>query len=91
VPENEVLGISEPEKQEVARRHRKLHNEEELHHLQSSPNIIITAVARVRAGVNPVGFVVDKVALGQVFLRVLRLSPVNIIPPWAPHFRKFKK
>jgi hypothetical protein len=25
--------------------------------------------------------VVDKVALGQVFLRVLRFSPVNIIPP----------
>jgi hypothetical protein len=29
-----------------------------------------------------VGFVVDKVALGQVFLRVLRFSPVIIIPPW---------
>jgi hypothetical protein len=28
-----------------------------------------------------VGFVVDKVTLGQVFLRVLRFSPVNIIPP----------
>jgi hypothetical protein len=28
-----------------------------------------------------VGFVVDKVALGQVFLRVLRFSPVTIIPP----------
>jgi hypothetical protein len=28
-----------------------------------------------------VGFVVEKVALGQVFLRVLRFSPVNIIPP----------
>jgi hypothetical protein len=28
-----------------------------------------------------VGFVVDKMALGQVFLRVLRFSPVNIIPP----------
>jgi hypothetical protein len=27
------------------------------------------------------GFVVDKVALGQVFLRVLQFSPVNIIPP----------
>jgi hypothetical protein len=27
-----------------------------------------------------VGFVVDKVALGQVFPRVLRFSPVNIIP-----------
>jgi hypothetical protein len=29
-----------------------------------------------------VGFVVDNAALGQVFLRVLRFSPVNIIPPW---------
>jgi hypothetical protein len=28
-----------------------------------------------------VGFVVDKVALGQVLLRDLRFSPVNIIPP----------
>jgi hypothetical protein len=28
-----------------------------------------------------VGFVVDKVALGQVYLRVLRFSPANIIPP----------
>jgi hypothetical protein len=28
-----------------------------------------------------VGFLVDKVALGKVFLRVLRFSPVNIIPP----------
>jgi hypothetical protein len=28
------------------------------------------------------GFVVDKVALGRVFLRVLRLSPVHIIPLW---------
>jgi hypothetical protein len=29
-----------------------------------------------------VGFVVDKVATGQVFLRVLRFSHVNIIPQW---------
>jgi hypothetical protein len=28
-----------------------------------------------------VGFVVDKVAMGQVFLRVLRFPPVIIIPP----------
>jgi hypothetical protein len=38
---------------------------------------VITA-AWVRARVNPVGFVVDKMALGQVFLRVLRFSPVDI-------------
>jgi hypothetical protein len=47
----------------------------------------LTAAARV----NPVKFVVDEVALGQVFLRVLRFSPVSIIPRWAPHFRKLKK
>jgi hypothetical protein len=51
----------------------------------------LTESAGVRAQVNPVGFVVDKVALGQVFLRVLRFSPGNIIPPWAPHFRQLKK
>jgi hypothetical protein len=50
-----------------------------------------TAVAWVRAQVNPVGFVVDKVALGQVSLRVLRFPPVSIIPPWAPLFQKLKK
>jgi hypothetical protein len=32
-------------------------------------------------GLFHVGFVVGKVALGQVYLRVLRFSPVNIIPP----------
>jgi hypothetical protein len=51
----------------------------------------LTAAARVRTQVNPVRFVVDKVALGQVFLRVLRFRPVNIIPPWVPHFRELKK
>jgi hypothetical protein len=29
-----------------------------------------------------VGFVVDKVALGQVSFRVLRFSPVSFIPPY---------
>jgi hypothetical protein len=27
-------------------------------------------------------YVVDKVSLGQVFVRVLRFFPVNVIPPW---------
>jgi hypothetical protein len=48
------------------------------------------AVSRRRlnteAGSVRVGFVVDKVALGQVFLRLLRFSPVNIIPPWLSMF-----
>jgi hypothetical protein len=34
----------------------------------------LSTAARVRAQVNAVGFVVDKVALGQVFLQVLRFS-----------------
>jgi hypothetical protein len=38
-----------------------------------------------RPGLDPesvhVGFVVDEVALGQVFPRVLRFSPVSFIPP----------
>jgi hypothetical protein len=50
----------------------------------------LTAAVRVRAWVNPMEFAVDKVALGQVFLRVLRFSSVSIIPPWAPLFRKLK-
>jgi hypothetical protein len=50
----------------------------------------LTAAARVRGRVNPVGFVVNKVALGQVFLRVL-FSPANIIPSWASHFRSLKR
>jgi hypothetical protein len=37
---------------------------------------------RVRAPPVHVGFVVDKVAMGQLSLSVLRLSPVTIIPPW---------
>jgi hypothetical protein len=51
----------------------------------------LTAAAWVRAQVNPVEFVVDKVTLGQAFLRVLLFYPVNIIPPWAPNFRKLTK
>jgi hypothetical protein len=37
-----------------------------------------------------VGFMVDKVALGQVFLRVLRFSPVNFIPPVLHYLEKWK-
>jgi hypothetical protein len=38
-----------------------------------------------------VGFVVDKVALEQVFPRVLRFSPVNFIPPVFHYTEKRKK
>jgi hypothetical protein len=35
-----------------------------------------------------VGFMVDKVALGQVFVRVLRISPANFIPPVLHYLEK---
>jgi hypothetical protein len=40
-----------------------------------------TAEARVRSRSVHVVFVVDKVALGQIFPRVLWFSPVSFIPP----------
>jgi hypothetical protein len=46
---------------------------------------LVAGLSPRRTGFAPesthVGFVVDKVVLGQVFLRVLRFSPANIIPP----------
>jgi hypothetical protein len=38
-----------------------------------------------------VGFVVNKVALGQVYPRVLRFSPVSLIPPVLHYTEKQKK
>jgi hypothetical protein len=38
-----------------------------------------------------VGFVVDKVAVGQVFLRVLPFSPVSFIPPVLHYNGKAEK
>ena len=38
-----------------------------------------------------VEFMVDKVALGQVFLRVLRFSPISVIPPVLHYTEKRKK
>jgi hypothetical protein len=52
------------------------------------------AVSRRPPGFDPgsvhVGFVVDKVALGQVFPRVLRFPPVNFIPPVLHYQEKDK-
>jgi hypothetical protein len=46
---------------------------------------VFTGLSPRRFGFDPgsvhVGFVVDKVALGQVFLRALRFSPASLIPP----------
>jgi hypothetical protein len=47
---------------------------------------LVTDLSLKRPGFTPGSFhmwyVVDKVALAKVFLRVPRFSPVNIIPPW---------
>jgi hypothetical protein len=47
---------------------------------------LVDGLSSPRPGFAPgsvhVGYVVDKVALGQVFVRVLRFFPVSIIPPW---------
>jgi hypothetical protein len=46
---------------------------------------LVADLSQRRPGFAPgsihMGFAVDKVVLGQVFLRVLRFSPVNIILP----------
>jgi hypothetical protein len=42
---------------------------------------LIAGLSQRRNGLVHVGFVVDKVVLEQVFLRVLRISPVSIIRP----------
>jgi hypothetical protein len=43
---------------------------------------LVTALSSRRSGSVRVGFVLDKVALRQVFLRVYRFLSVSIIPPW---------
>jgi hypothetical protein len=56
---------------------------------------LVAGLSPRRPGFDPgsvhVGFVVDKVALGQVFPRVLRFSPVNFIPPVLQYKEKRKK
>jgi hypothetical protein len=64
--------------------------------------MVVPLLRRLAAGLPPrrpgfdpgsvdVGFVVDKVALGQVFPRVLRFSPVNFVPPVLNYYEKTKK
>jgi hypothetical protein len=59
---------------------------------QAASHRPLTAEARVRSrGQSMWDFVVDKVAFGQVFPRVLRFSPVNFIPPVLHYTEKRKK
>jgi hypothetical protein len=51
----------------------------------------LTVAAWVHTQANPLGFVVDKVALGTGFSPSSSVSPVNNIPLWDPLFRKLKK
>jgi hypothetical protein len=48
---------------------------------QAVSRLPVTSEARVRGWSFHEGFVVDKVALVQVSLRILQISPVSIIPP----------
>jgi hypothetical protein len=56
---------------------------------------LVAGLAPRRPEIDPgslyVGFVVDRVALGQVSPRVLRFSPVNFIPPVLHYLKKWKK
>ena len=56
---------------------------------------LIAGLSPRRLGFDPgsvhVGFVVDEVALGQVFPRVLRFYPVNFIPPVLHYLEKWKQ
>jgi hypothetical protein len=51
----------------------------------------LTAAAWVRAQVNPVGFVVDKVAVGQVFSPSSSLFPCQYHSTVGSTFPKIKK
>jgi hypothetical protein len=56
---------------------------------------LVVGLSPRRPGFDPgsvyVGFVVDKVSLGQVFPRVLRFSPVSFTPPVLHYTEKLKK
>jgi hypothetical protein len=52
---------------------------------------LVASLSPRRPGFVNVGFVVEKVALGQVFPRVIRFSPVNFIPPVLHYLEKWKK
>ena len=54
--------------------------------------LLVAGLSQWKPGIYPgsdhVGFVVDEVALGQAFPRVLRFSSVNFIPPMLHYLEK---
>ena len=56
---------------------------------------LVAGLSPLRPGFDPgsvhVGFVVDKVALGQVFPRVLWFASANVIPPVLHYMEKREK
>jgi hypothetical protein len=55
---------------------------------------LVTGLSLRRPGFDPgpvhVGFVVDKMAVGQVFPQVIRFSPVSFFPPLLHYLEKWK-
>jgi hypothetical protein len=55
---------------------------------------LVAGLSPRRPGSDPgsvhVGFLVDKMALGQIFPRVLRFFPVSLIPP-VLHYTEIRK
>jgi hypothetical protein len=49
----------------------------------------LTAGERVRALVSPRRFVVERVVLGLVYLKVIRVSHVSIASPWLSILRSY--
>jgi hypothetical protein len=64
-------------------RNEWLHYLTEIHGSKPVPWLsrLVAVLSTRKTGPVHVGFVVDKVTLGQVFLRVLLLSSVTVIPP----------
>jgi hypothetical protein len=61
------------------------------HSLIQADRRLVAGLPTQRSGSVNVGFVVVKVALGQIFLQVLRFNPVNFIPSVLLYSEKQKK
>jgi hypothetical protein len=59
----------------------------------SDSHKLLTQKAWVLSQSNPRGFIVNRVAMGQVFLRVLQFTPLSIVPPilYTHSFVEFRR